>query len=252
MRELETLQARYPFRRAYRYDAESTLQRGRQRAAEILALPAAAGAVSFLEIACSDGMVSAMLQRAGRAATAIDCRASAFDPRAQAAGARLLEMDAEALAFEDASFDFAFSYNAFEHFPDPERVLGEMARVVRPGGGIYLRFGPLYDSPWGQHAYRTITVPYCQFLFPADVMNAYAVARGLKPIDVDHVNRWPLERYRGLWTRFGGTLETTTYAEERDLSCLDVIARYPSCFKRRAHLFDSFVVSRISTAFRKR
>jgi SAM-dependent methyltransferase len=44
--------------------------------------------------------------------------------------------DATALEFEDASFDGALNRFSLHHIPVPQRVLEEMARVVRPGGLI--------------------------------------------------------------------------------------------------------------------
>lgn len=250
--DLERLQARYPFRRDYRYDQESTLQRGQQRADQILELPGVGCAHSFLEVACSDGMVSAMLQQAGRMAMAIDRRRTGFDMRAVKEGTALLQMDAEGLALADGVFDCAFSYNSFEHFQRPDLVLQEMTRVVKPGGSIYLRFGPLYYSPWGEHAYRTVTVPYCQFLFTQAMMNDYAVAQGLEPIDFCHVNRWPIARYRALWTSFADRLDIIEYEERRDHSCLEIVREYAGCLKAHSEKFDDFLVSHISVLFRRR
>ena len=46
--------------------------------------------------------------------------------------------DAESLLFPDQSFDIATCGSAFHHLSDPERVLAEMVRVVRPGGRVAL------------------------------------------------------------------------------------------------------------------
>lgn len=48
----------------------------------------------------------------------------------------LLEMDAEATAFADASFDIAVAMFVASVVPNPRRLLAEMRRVVRPGGSI--------------------------------------------------------------------------------------------------------------------
>jgi SAM-dependent methyltransferase len=41
---------------------------------------------------------------------------------------------AEALPFPDAHFDVVTVFNALDHVNDPRRVVGEVARVTRPGG----------------------------------------------------------------------------------------------------------------------
>jgi SAM-dependent methyltransferase len=42
--------------------------------------------------------------------------------------------DMRALPFPKASFDSVLSVQSIEHVPDPERVLAEVVRVLRPGG----------------------------------------------------------------------------------------------------------------------
>jgi phosphatidylethanolamine/phosphatidyl-N-methylethanolamine N-methyltransferase len=50
----------------------------------------------------------------------------------------LTVMDAQSMAFADASFDCVVAQFVITLVPDPERVLTECARVVRPGGEIIL------------------------------------------------------------------------------------------------------------------
>ncbi len=248
--ELKLLQARYPVRNSYKYDDQSKLDRGLERARRILELPGAESATSFLEVGCGDGMTAAMLHRLGKSSTGIDLGEHKFDPRAFEEGAILLGMNAERLSFEDSSFDYVVSFNSFEHFSQPARVLDEMIRVLRPGGYIYLDFGPLCHAPFGEHAYRTITVPYCQFLFTLDTMNQYAEEHGLKPIDPEHVNRWSLEDYRELWESRKEVLNPVFYKEIYHLSHLDLLKKYPSCFKGKVHSFENYLVSKIQAVFK--
>lgn len=60
--------------------------------------------------------------------------------RVAAAGATnveaLLEMDATAMEFADASFDVAVAMYVMTVVPDPAAVMHEMARVVKPGGTV--------------------------------------------------------------------------------------------------------------------
>ena len=53
--------------------------------------------------------------------------------------------DAENLPFIDESFDAVISVGAIEYFPDPEKVLRELARVANPNGNIIV-CGP--ESAW--------------------------------------------------------------------------------------------------------
>jgi SAM-dependent methyltransferase len=68
-------------------------------------------------------------------------------------------MDALDLRFDDDTFDFAFSLGSIEHFGAVEaaaRALAEMARVVRPGGVVFVtteqaldgRRGPQISQLW--------------------------------------------------------------------------------------------------------
>jgi demethylmenaquinone methyltransferase/2-methoxy-6-polyprenyl-1,4-benzoquinol methylase len=53
--------------------------------------------------------------------------------------------DAENLPFVDDSFNAVISVGAIEYFPDPEKVLKELARVTSPSGDIIV-CGP--ESSW--------------------------------------------------------------------------------------------------------
>jgi ubiquinone/menaquinone biosynthesis C-methylase UbiE len=58
--------------------------------------------------------------------------------------------DGQHLPLRDAVADLVHSSNVLEHVPQPYRLLGEMVRVLRPGGLGYLSFTP-WLSPWGGH-----------------------------------------------------------------------------------------------------
>jgi phosphatidylethanolamine/phosphatidyl-N-methylethanolamine N-methyltransferase len=87
----------------------------------------------------------------------------------------LVLMDAERLAFPDASFDVIVAQHVITTVPDPEATLDELARVLKPGGEIVLisrvgadmglrrtvehKFGPLtrwlgwrLEFPWARYA----------------------------------------------------------------------------------------------------
>jgi len=248
---LPRLQQAYPNIDFGGYDEASLESCGRNRARDILALPGATEATSFLEVGCWDGMVSAALQGSGKKCTGVDLRSEGFDPRSSAAGVELRQMDAERLDLPDESFDFVFSYNSFEHFARPDRVLGEMKRVTKKGGSIWLSFAPLYFSPYGEHAYKSITVPYCQLLFPGDVLNKFCRDHGLREIDFSHVNRWRVGDFRGLWEKNSDALERIQYREVHTLDHLGLVRKYPSCFRSKTDSFDDLTVSSMEVLFRR-
>ena len=61
-----------------------------------------------------------------------------------------LRGDGQDLPIRSAQVDICHSSNVLEHVRDPEAMLAEMVRVVRPGGLIYLSFTN-WLSPWGGH-----------------------------------------------------------------------------------------------------
>lgn len=64
----------------------------------------------------------------------------------------------EAIPFPDASFDVVFSNNVLEHTQNPEQVLAESIRVLRPGGVMY-HVVPNYGSWWEGH-YGVLWIPF--------------------------------------------------------------------------------------------
>jgi len=63
---------------------------------------------------------------------------------------KVLAMDASNMTFPDAFFDFVYSHTAFEHLIEPGKVIDEVVRVLKPGGGTYLSIH-LYTSASGCH-----------------------------------------------------------------------------------------------------
>ncbi|MFC4048936.1 class I SAM-dependent methyltransferase [Actinomadura syzygii] len=55
-----------------------------------------------------------------------------------------------ALPFRAGSIDVCFSSNVLEHVVRPWRMAGEMVRVTKPGGTVFLSFTN-WLSPWGGH-----------------------------------------------------------------------------------------------------
>ena len=86
------------------------------------------------------------------------------------------------LPFMDGSFDLVCLFDAIEHIEDDRAVMGEVARVLRPGGLVL------------------VTVPAYQFLYA----NNDRVAQ--------HIRRYRRTRLRELFTQAGLATERNTYS----------------------------------------
>jgi 2-polyprenyl-3-methyl-5-hydroxy-6-metoxy-1,4-benzoquinol methylase len=64
---------------------------------------------------------------------------------------RFVQVDAQAIALPTESVDSVICCETIEHVPDPRRAVSELARVLRPGGRLFLTT-PNYLGPIG--AYR--------------------------------------------------------------------------------------------------
>ena len=101
----------------------------------------AAPGSEFLDVACGSGQLALIAARDGLKATGVDIARNLVEraqERAQAEGlsARFKEADAEALPFEDATFDIVASVVGAMFAPRPETVSQELLRVCAPGGTI--------------------------------------------------------------------------------------------------------------------
>lgn len=84
-----------------------------------------------LEVGCGQGHLTRALAARGLEIIGIDANPKA----AEIAGNGVVRhMVAEALEFDDETFDFVVSVHAIEHIPPLEKALEEMTRVLKPGG----------------------------------------------------------------------------------------------------------------------
>lgn len=110
-----------------------------------LPLPEGRGA-TMLDVGCGWGRWSIASARRGYAVTGVDpvLRAVLAARRVSVQLALRNDFyvaDARHLPFPDASFDVCFSYSVLQHFsgPDAREALGEIARVLKPGGRVLVQ-----------------------------------------------------------------------------------------------------------------
>lgn len=79
----------------------------------------------------------------------VDERQHAKNLASPQAGLRFIAAGAQAIPFPDASFDLALMLKSLHHVPLPlmARALGEVARVLRVGGHLYVS-EPVYRGPF--------------------------------------------------------------------------------------------------------
>ncbi len=96
-----------------------------------------------LDVGTGDGTYAIEAAERGAIATALDLEQEMLDAARARAAARGVEVTlqqgrAERLPFDDASFDVVIAVTVLCFVPDAQRAVGEMARVLVPGGRVVL------------------------------------------------------------------------------------------------------------------
>lgn len=114
-----------------------------------------------LDVACGTGVLFPFcVQRGVAQVTAVDispemakiAAGKTDDPRLQ-----VICGDIEALE-PTGSFDCCVVYNAFPHFPEPERLIGALAKWLRPGGRLTVAHGMSLAALNAHHSGRAAKV----------------------------------------------------------------------------------------------
>jgi SAM-dependent methyltransferase len=105
------------------------------------------GALDVLEVGCGSARLSAALAQSGQRVWCVDRSPSALRlARKRVLGlkatATYVRADAAALPLGTWTFDLVASTGLLEHFEDPQPIIAEMVRVLRPGGLFYADIVP--------------------------------------------------------------------------------------------------------------
>src|SRR6202795_2737511 len=103
-----------------------------------------------LDVGCGGGSVAKAVKRERPDLEVFGCDLS--ESALKTAGASPDGVDfrlatAERLPFEDGTFDLVWIFDVLEHVEDPERVLREVARVLKTGAGFHIVL-PLEGQAW--------------------------------------------------------------------------------------------------------
>jgi SAM-dependent methyltransferase len=134
------------------------------RSAKVLAFLESAGGTlhgRVLDAGCGGGGMPLSFAEEADHVVAIDLVNRFGDAGVRLAGERgirdlhFVQADGQALPFGNGTFDVVLSHAVIEHVADAARYLRECARVLRPGGSMYLSTAP-YLSFAGAHLPRLI------------------------------------------------------------------------------------------------
>ena len=138
-----------------------------------------------LDIGCGNGKYLNKLCSLGWDAEGVEFNESAVDV-CRSSGLTVFHGDLHSAAFPDASFDMVSARHVIEHIPDPNAFISEIARILRPGGCLYLRTPnskALGRKPFGKYWYPN-EVPRHLVLFASGNLTLLAGRHGLKKLRV--------------------------------------------------------------------
>lgn len=100
-----------------------------------------------LEIGCGTGSDLLQFAKNGARATGIDFTEKHVELARHRVGelAVVHQADARHLPFENESFDYVYSHGVLHHSDEPEQIVREMFRVLRPGGRVNVHVYALWS-----------------------------------------------------------------------------------------------------------
>ncbi|SHO43073.1 class I SAM-dependent methyltransferase [Anaerocolumna xylanovorans] len=102
---------------------------------------------SILDVGCGTGNVLIELANGSRKLYGVDLSENMVNIAKERLkdSAVIVTADAGELPFENNSFDILLCNASFHHYPQPEAVLGEMRRVLKPSGVLLIGEGYAYQ-----------------------------------------------------------------------------------------------------------
>jgi ubiquinone/menaquinone biosynthesis C-methylase UbiE len=129
------------------YDAEFATTHLGLSAREVVLRMLGEGPGRLLDVGCGGGAHAAAFAERGWTVLGVDVSSAQLE-LARARGIEVLEVDAKALPFEDASFDAVVSMFTHTDVDDFAAVMNEMARVLRRAGPlVYFGVHPCFVGP---------------------------------------------------------------------------------------------------------
>lgn len=101
----------------------------------LAAFPPQGGGRSVLDLGCGNAYLGGLLAARGYRVTGVE-RSGGFDPALVPPGVRMISADLEQPLALDERFDFAICADILEHLRQPDQLLRDTARLLKPGGRL--------------------------------------------------------------------------------------------------------------------
>jgi SAM-dependent methyltransferase len=133
-------------------------------------------------------------------------------------------------------FDVIISHDSFEHYSDPEGMVGKFIEFLRDDGVLVTAFSPLWKSSYGGHIDFMTKFPWAHLLFPERII--MAERRRLLPSEntqrfedaIGGLNRMTLARFRKIMrdaTRLECIYFETNVSQKRIMTVMRLLSRIP-------------------------
>ncbi len=135
----------------------------------------------ILDVGCGAGFLTNQFALAGHDVTGVDQSedslrvAHTYD---RSGKVRYLAANAYELPFDDETFDVVTSTDFLEHIDDPEKVIKEFSRVLKPGGTFFFHTFNRNPLSW------LVAIKMIEWLIPKTPKNMHVLKLFIKPIEL--------------------------------------------------------------------